>query len=128
MVPEKDADDQVIRLDRGKWTEHGFATIPRWLLHDESVSAHAKLVFVTLSSFVSRSGVARVKHATLAATCGLSVAAARRAIDELERLGVLERTARWSRGHQRANGYMLRVSQVGEPVDNSEEDETQGAL
>lgn len=110
------------------WSEHGFATIPRWLLHDETVSAHAKLVYVTLSSFVNRSGVARVKHATLAQTCGLSIAAVRRAVDELERLEVLERSARWGRGHQRANAYILRISPVGSPVDNDVEDDDQGAL
>lgn len=110
------------------WTEHGFAQIPRWLLHDETVSAHAKLVYVTLSSFINRIGIARVKHATLAATCGLSVAAVRRAVDELERLEILEKSARWGRGHQRANGYTLRTSQVHNPVDESVDDDEQGAL
>jgi hypothetical protein len=105
------------------WSERGFAQIPRWLLHDESITAHAKLAYVGLSSYVNREGVAIVKHSTLARTCSLSVAAVRRGVDELARLGVVEKMPRFRHGGQRANAYRIAVHQPGDNPGENDGDE-----
>lgn len=89
----------------------GFAQIPRWLLHDEGVSAHAKLVYVVLSSHVSRRNRAWPSHRTIGTVSGLSKSTVIRALRELEALGVIVKRHRFAHGErQTSNEYELRSS------------------
>jgi predicted ArsR family transcriptional regulator len=87
------------------------------------LTAKAKLVYLYLCRLASGNNLAFPAHKTTANACGLSVAGARTAIDELESAGLLERTAQYrDNGGQRANLYTL----VTEPecgYDEKQDDE-----
>jgi predicted ArsR family transcriptional regulator len=72
------------------------------------LTAKAKLVYLYLCRLASGNNLAFPAHKTTANACGLSVAGARTAIDELESAGLVERTAQYrDNGGQRSNLYTL---------------------
>ena len=103
------------------WKSQGFAAIPRWLLHDPQVSAHAKLTYLGLATYMNRQGLALVKRSTLAATVGLSVRTVSRALNDLETLGAIERSSRFVDGQQRASVYRVLTAVDGAGEDTPEE-------
>ena len=89
---------------------HGYGMIPRWLLYDESVSAHAKLVYVVLQSHSGKHGTSFPAIGTVARESGLSESSVRRAIKDLKDIGVLERRGRRRRtGATTSNEYAIRT-------------------
>lgn len=97
----------------------GFAMIPRWLLHDDSVTPAAKLTYAILSSHADEHGVCFPSHPTIARTSGLSVSSVQRAIKELTALGlVAQESRRRSSGARSTNRYVLAIAKA---VDKSVE-------
>lgn len=95
----------------------GFTIIPRWLLHRADLSKHAKLAYAVVASYTDETGEAWPSLATVARLGSMSVSSARRGLDQLEALGVVERTARRRPdGGQTSNLY--RIRSVYPPVDN----------
>ena len=89
-------------------TEQGWAAIPRWLLHDSSVSAHAKIVYLHLSSRMDREHSCYPSQNLLARESSISVSSVKRALAELENLGIItKRAERTATG--RRNFYRILV-------------------
>lgn len=85
----------------------GYAAIPSWILRDESISAHAVLVYASLAS---RAGFESIHpgQKIIAAEARCSERRVRDAIKELEERGLVERVERRFRSGQRASdGYVL---------------------
>ena len=90
----------------------GFAVIPVWLLRSESVSLHAKVVFLHLSSRVGREGVCWPSQRRLAEESGMSERQVRRALIELSSLGAVQiEVERHATG--RRNRYRLLIDRLG---------------
>lgn len=86
----------------------GFATIPRAVLHDATLSTDAKMVYLVLSSHVGAQAHVWPSHATIAETAGLSVATVKRRLRELRDRGLVEWETRLPHGEmQRSNDYRL---------------------
>lgn len=68
----------------------GFAVIPNWLARDPSVTPNAKAMFAILGSHTGRDGTWQMPMRQLAEEMGASPATARRAVQELQSLGVLD--------------------------------------
>jgi len=84
----------------------GFAAVPNWLLRDESVSGLALAVYTALASHTGPGGI-HPSQATIARESRLSESSVRRALVELEGLGVVERVRRKSEVGRATNGYVL---------------------
>ena len=67
----------------------GFAAVPNWLVRDDTISGHAKLVFMVLSSHAGRAGTWAMTHRQIAAEAGLGVTSVKAALTELRELGVV---------------------------------------
>jgi predicted ArsR family transcriptional regulator len=89
----------------------GWAAVPRWVLDDEALSNHAKLLIVVLSSYVSvRTQQCWPSHATLAEKCGVSTDTVQRALRELRARGLVTWEARTRRDTgQTSNLYSLHL-------------------
>lgn len=70
----------------------GFATIPRILLHDSSLSTDAKMIYLILSSYVGKHGDVWPSHKTIAEDVGLSVSTVKRQLRVLRDRGLV----RWT--------------------------------
>ena len=76
----------------------------------QQLTAKARLVYLYFCRLASGRDQAFPSHKTTAAACGLSVAGARIAIDELEAAGLVERQAQYrDNGGQKSNLYTLVV-------------------
>lgn len=84
----------------------GFAAIPNWIVRDESVSIHAVTVYAALASHSGPGGI-HPSQPTLAKEARCSESSVRRALLELEALGVVERVRRKSSQGRASNGYVL---------------------
>lgn len=84
----------------------GFAAIPNWVVRDESVSIHAITVYVALASHSGPGGI-HPGQSTLAREARCSESSVRRALNELEALGVVERVRRKDKRGRASNGYVL---------------------
>lgn len=84
----------------------GFAAIPNWLIRDESVSLYALTVYGALASHSGPGGI-HPSQTTLAAEARCSDRQVRRALVELEALGVVERVMRKNQKGRAATGYTL---------------------
>ena len=84
----------------------GFAPIPTWMIRDAEVSVYALLVYAALSS---RSGLREIipGQATLAREARCSERQVRRALAELEALGVVSRVRRKNAAGRAPDGYTL---------------------
>ncbi len=91
MADEQDRGDRVRRR-----YEHGYAQIPRLLLaHQPPPTAHAVHTFAMLDMHADRAtGACFPALATLAREMGVSRRTVQRALDDLERLGFVERIPR----------------------------------
>lgn len=75
----------------------GFAAVPTWMIRDSSIRRSAVLVYASLAS---RSGYGAIfpSQETIAEESGCSVRTVRTALQELEELGVVQRTSRRKAG------------------------------
>jgi hypothetical protein len=86
----------------------GFATIPRWLLYRADVTIYAKVAYLVISSHANRSGTAWPSLQLIANEGSMSRESAKRGMDQLLALGVIERRARSRRdGGRGSNIYSL---------------------
>lgn len=94
--------------------QSGYAIIPRWLLYSTAVSPHAKLTYVTIQSHVNAHATAWPTRATIAEESGMSDSTVKRAIRELEDLGVIEvRRRKLPNGRQTSNVYRVLITLPG---------------
>jgi hypothetical protein len=84
----------------------GFAMVPNWIVRDKSISLHALVVFVALASHSGKGGI-HPSQKVLCAEARISESAVRRAIRELESIGVLETVQRKNSSGRATNGYLL---------------------
>lgn len=70
----------------------GFATIPRAVLHDSTIPADAKMVYLVLSSYVGQHDTVWPSHATIAEDAGLSRSTVKRMLIVLRERGLI----RWT--------------------------------
>lgn len=88
-----------------------FASIPNWVVRDTSISGHAKLVYMSLTSRTSRTNASWPSHALMARECGIGVTSVKTALAELKALGLVT----WAKrvrddGGATSNMYYLRTS------------------
>lgn len=111
---------------------HGFATIPRALLHDPDAPPHAKLVFAVLSSHVGGNGYAWPSRARIAELVGCSVSQVKAMLKWLEGRGLVTVTRRqnpdgtWSTNQYRltVGNYTEANKEVGQGVPYTGQDVT----
>ncbi|UOW00893.1 helix-turn-helix domain-containing protein [Agrococcus sp. SCSIO52902] len=84
----------------------GFAAIPNWMFRDESISLYALTVYGALASHSGPGGI-HPSQRTLAAEARCSDRQVRRALVELEELGVVERVMRKNSRGRATTGYTL---------------------
>lgn len=84
----------------------GFAAVPNWMIRDESVSLYAIAVYTALASHSGPGGI-HPSQPTLAKEARCSESSVRRALVELEELGVVRRVRRKNRTGRASNGYVL---------------------
>lgn len=73
-------------------SNHGFAQLPRWILHDPHFPATSKWVLLALISVARGDRYAWPSQAWLAAVTGTSIASVRRATRHLESVGLIATT------------------------------------
>lgn len=88
-----------------------FAMIPNWMVRDTTISGHAKLVYMALTSRTSRNNASWPSHALIAKECGVSVTTVKNALAELRELGLVT----WSKrvrddGGATSNMYYIRTT------------------
>jgi Helix-turn-helix domain len=75
---------------------------------DQELRTTIKIVLVALANFADENGEhCFPSQARLARMTGLTERGIRKALAELERLGLIARARRWSAGHQTTNTYVL---------------------
>jgi hypothetical protein len=84
----------------------GFAAVPNWLYRDRSVSLYAIMVYGALASHAGPGGI-HPSQEKLAAEARCSDRQVRRALAELEQLGVVVRVRRKNSVGRAPNGYIL---------------------
>lgn len=89
-----------------------FAIVPEFVLYAD-ITAQAVRVYACLRRFADRGHDATPSHATIAERAQCSVPTVKRAIRELEDIGVVERVERYYDGRQTSNGYHLLVTPRG---------------
>jgi hypothetical protein len=88
-----------------------FAIVPGFVFRKSGLSANARLVFAALRFFSSKAGRCHPSHARLAEATGLSRRTVARALGELEKGGLIERTRRISpEGDPDSTAYLLASS------------------
>lgn len=96
----------------------GFAAIPNWMIRDANVSRRAIVVYGALASRAGRGGI-YPSQAQIAEDARCDERTVRRALKELEDLGVLERVRRVSSmGYRQSDGYVLHPN--GRPGSDEE--------
>ncbi len=85
----------------------GFAAIPNWMIRDSKVSRRAIVVYGALASRSGRGGIFPSQQ-QIAEDARCDERTVRRALNELEELGVVERVRRTSsKGYRQSDGYVL---------------------
>lgn len=89
-----------------------FAVIPQWIVRDQTISCHAKVVYISLTSRTSRNNSAWPSHALLAKEAGVGVTTIKTALNELKALGLV----RWEKrtrddGGATSNMYFIETTQ-----------------
>lgn len=84
----------------------GFSAVPNWMIRDESISLYAIAVYTALASHSGPGGI-HPSQKLLAVEARCSERQVRYALDELERLGVVERVRRKDAHGRASNGYIL---------------------
>lgn len=67
----------------------GFAAIPNWLVRTRDVSIHDKMVYLVLSSHVTRDDEWFMSHSRIALEAGMSVSSVQRSLDRLKEFGLV---------------------------------------
>lgn len=88
----------------------GYSAVPRALVYDQSVSGHAKLVYLCLGARINANLEAWPSHALMAREAGISVTSVKKGLMELRELGLVS----WDRrtkpdGSQTSNIYRVSV-------------------
>ena len=84
----------------------GFAAVPNWMIRDSTVSLYAIMVYTALASHSGPGGI-HPSQGVLAEEARCSESSVRRALVELEQLGVVERVRRKDSKGRASNGYLL---------------------
>ncbi|MDQ7877344.1 helix-turn-helix domain-containing protein [Microbacterium sp. QXD-8] len=84
----------------------GFAAIPNWMIRDENVSLYALTVYGALASHSGPGGI-HPSQGTIAREARCSDRQVRRALVELEELGVVSRVRRKNKQGRAPSGYVL---------------------
>lgn len=89
-----------------------FAVIPQWIVRDQTISGHAKVVYISLTSRTSRNNRSWPSHALLAKEAGVGVTTIKTALNELKALGLV----RWEKrtrddGGATSNMYFIETTQ-----------------
>lgn len=93
----------------------GYSAVPRKLVYDQSVSGHAKLVYMCLGARINASHEAWPSHALIGREAGISVTSVKKGLTELRALGLVT----WERrvkpdGSQTSNIYHVKVEMDAE--------------
>ncbi len=87
------------------------------LVFINTLSAKAKLVYLYFCRLAGNDKSVYPSHKTTANACGLSVSTTRKAIDELEEVGIIEREAQYrENGGQRSNLYFM-ANELNAPIE-----------
>jgi len=87
----------------------GWTPIPNWILRDETLSGHAKLVYLSLNSRLGLP-VINPSHATIASEASCSPASVKRALAELRDRQMIEWTQQTNgKGGQVSNVYRVLI-------------------
>jgi len=104
----------------------GFAAIPNWMIRDTTISRRAIVVYGALASRSGKGGIFPSQE-QLGRDSRCDERTVRRALAELEALGVVERVRRHdAQGHRKADGYVLHPNgkpEESQPADVSGRDE-----
>lgn len=88
----------------------GYSAVPRKLVYDQSVSGHAKLVYMCLAARINGDHEAWPSHALIGREAGIGVTSVKKGLQELKDLGLVS----WERrlmpdGSQTSNRYHVNV-------------------
>lgn len=88
----------------------GYSAVPRKIVYDQTISGHAKLVYMCLGARINADYRAWPSHALMAKEAGLGVTSVKKALAELKALGLVD----WSKrimpdGSQTSNIYVVNV-------------------
>lgn len=88
----------------------GYSAVPRKIVYDQTISGHAKLVYMCLGARINSDFRAWPSHALMAKEAGIGVTSVKKALTELKELGLVD----WSRralpdGSQTSNIYVVNV-------------------
>jgi hypothetical protein len=98
-------------VSSGEEQFQAFATIPNWMVRDTTISGHAKLVYVCLTSRTSRTNASWPSHALIGREAGIGVTSVKTALNELKALGLV----RWEKrtrddGGATSNMYFISTT------------------
>ncbi|TFD56399.1 helix-turn-helix domain-containing protein [Cryobacterium sp. Hh38] len=85
----------------------GFGMIPNWVVRETEISAYALLVYVALVGRTDKTNVCWPSQKTLAIEARCSVPQVKRALKELQTVGIVTWTAQWSGKQQLSNRYTV---------------------
>lgn len=106
----------------------GYTTVPNWMLAADDVTAHMVLVYAALGTYTDREGAAWPSIAALSKRAKVSESSARRALRDLEALGLVETLGRGTRtGAQTSNLYRLHTTGIMPQSERHPLSEGQGA-
>jgi len=96
----------------------GFGIIPNWLVRESKLSAYALLVYIALSGRTNKNGECWPSLRLLAKEARCSQSTARRAMKELQSVGIIQVTGRVrkSDGGQTSNIYRVLIGKGDNPV------------
>jgi len=106
----------------------GYTTVPNWMLAADDVTAHMVLVYAALGTYTDREGAAWPSIAALSKRAKVSESSARRALRDLEALGLVETVGRGTMtGAQTSNLYRLHTTGIMPQSERHPLSEGQGA-
>jgi len=100
----------------------GFGIIPNWLVRESDISAYALLTYIALSGRANKNGECWPSLRLVAREARCSQSTARRAIKELQRIGIIQVTGRVrkSDGGQTSNVYRVLVGRTNAPLSDGQ--------
>ena len=88
-------------------SREGFGMIPNWVVRETEISAYALLVYVALVGRTNKAGVCWPSHQTMAAEARCSVPQVKRALKELQGVGIVTWEAQRKGNQQLSNRYTV---------------------
>lgn len=97
------------RVDKTMLVE-GYATVPRWVVRQMDLTSHELAVLIALADRADKENVCWPSHVLLADGAGCSPRTVRRALEKLEKLGLVSwDTRKNERGGNESNLYTLHL-------------------